>query len=273
VKVYIPDDPALEKLWPQMSRPVTISTEPAAGEVYYRDSETPTGAWLYLGRTPLEKLRLPLGFFMFQIKKEGYEPFEGLRWVYRFQYYGFSFTLTPAGSVPAGMVRVAGEDHALNLVGLDDAPKLSLQDFWIDKFEVTNQEYKKFVEAGGYKNPRYWRQPIFKDGRKLSFEEAMAEFRDKTGRPGPTTWESGDYPEGQGNYPVGGVSWYEAAAYAEFAGKSLPTIYDWDQAAGIPYTSVITPLSNFSGKGLSAVGSSPGLGPFGTLDMAGNVKE
>ena len=101
----------------------------------------------------------------------------------------------------------------------------------------------------------------------------MAEFRDKTGRPGPATWESGDYPEGQGDYPVTGVSWYEAAAYAEFVGKSLPTIYHWDHAAGIPLTSAITPLSNFSGQGPSVVGSFQGLGPFGTYDMAGNVKE
>jgi hypothetical protein len=72
---------------------------------------------------------------------------------------------------------------------------------------------------------------------------------------------------------VGGVSWYEAAAYAEFAGKSLPSIYAWDHAAGIPLTSVVTPTSNFSGKGPSAVGSFQGLGPYGTYDMAGNVKE
>ncbi len=272
-KVYLPNDPALEKLWPQMSLPVTLITEPPGADVSYRDSDSAAGAWQYVGRTPLEKIRLPLGSFRFQIKKDGYESFEGTRLVSRFQTYGFHFTLTPAGSAPPGMVRVAGGDHALFLTGLDDAPSVKLQDFWIDKFEVTNQQFKKFVDAGGYKNPQYWSQPIFKDGRKLSFEQAMAEFQDKTGRPGPATWESGDFPEGQGDFPVAGVSWYEAAAYAEFAGKSLPTIYDWDQAAGIPLTAAITPLSNFSGKGPAAGGSVPGLGPFGTFDMAGNVKE
>ncbi len=49
----------------------------------------------------------------------------------------------------------------------------------------------------------------------------------RTGRPGPSTWEAGDYPEGQDDYPVSGVSWYEAAAYAEFAGKALPTVDHW----------------------------------------------
>ena len=50
----------------------------------------------------------------------------------------------------------------------------------------------------------------------------MAEFLDTTGRPGPSTWELGAYPEGRDNFPVNGVSWYEAGAYAEFVEKSLP---------------------------------------------------
>ena len=60
----------------------------------------------------------------------------------------------------------------------------------------------------------------------------MSEFVDKTGRPGPSTWEAGDYPDGQDDYPVSGVSWYEAAAYAEYAGKVLPTGDHWDSGVG-----------------------------------------
>ena len=70
-----------------------------------------------------------------------------------------------------------------------------------------------------------------------------------------------------------GVSWYEAAAYAEFAGKSLPTVHHWLAATDpFPPPSLLT-LSNFDGKGPVRVGTRQGLGRFGTYDMAGNVKE
>jgi dienelactone hydrolase len=117
----------------------------------------------------------------------------------------------------------------------------------------------------------------------VSWEEAVKRFVDQTGLPGPSTWQAGDYPEGQADYPVSGVSWYEASAYAEFAGKSLPTGAHWGMARG-EYTTLIlvpqlggfailAPFSNFRGKGPVAAGSLPGLTAYGALDMAGNVRE
>jgi dienelactone hydrolase len=78
---------------------------------------------------------------------------------------------------------------------------------------------------------------------------------------------------GQEDYPVSGVSWYESAAYAEFMGKNLPTVFHWYRAASMGRFAEILQLSNFSTKGPAPVGSYPGLGPYGTYDMAGNVKE
>jgi dienelactone hydrolase len=72
---------------------------------------------------------------------------------------------------------------------------------------------------------------------------------------------------------VTGISWYEAAAYAEFVGKSLPTVYHWSKASGTTATGFIAPVSNLEGHGLAPVGEFLGLGPFGTYDMAGNAKE
>jgi len=129
------------------------------------------------------------------------------------------------------------------------------------------------VDAGGYRRPELWTEPIVKEGRRLSFAEAVALFVDRTGRAGPATWEAGDFPEGQGSLPVTGVSWYEAAAYAAFAGKALPNLYQWSLAAGAWATSSIVPPSNFGGKALAPAGSHAGVGPYGTRDMAGNAKE
>ena len=101
--------------------------------------------------------------------------------------------------------------------------------FQIDKYEVTNRQFKDFVDHGGYQDRRYWRQEFVKDGRLLSWTEAMGHFRDATGRAGPSTWEVGDYPAGHGEFPVTGVSWYEAHAYAEFAKKQIE-IFEKDKA-------------------------------------------
>jgi dienelactone hydrolase len=148
-----------------------------------------------------------------------------------------------------------------------------LDDYWIDRFEVTNRQFKAFVDAGGYRTRSYWSEPFTSGTRTLSWDEAMAAFRDTTGRLGPATWELGTYPDGQADHPVGGVSWYEAAAYAAFAGKSLPTAFHWYNAAGLGNYSDILVASNYGGKGSAPVGQYQGLGPFGTSDMAGNVKE
>jgi len=179
-----------------------------------------------------------------------------------------SIILDPVGGLPKGMVHIPPGE-----VSVAQNPVTHLDEFLIDKYEVTNREFKQFIDAGGYREPKYWKFPFTKEGRTLTFEEAMAMFVDKTDRPAPSTWDLGNYATGQDDYPVSGVSWYEAAAYAEFVGKGLPTVYHWYEAASMSADSNILDTSNFSGKGPAAVGSYPGLGPYGTYDMAGNVKE
>ncbi len=162
-------------------------------------------------------------------------------------------------------------------------PSGELDDFFLDRYEVTNREYKAFIDAGGYRNQELWKQEFAKDGKILAWEDGIRELVDQTGQPGPATWEAGDYPEGQEDYPVSGVSWYEAAAYAEFMGRSLPTDAHWLVARGT-YTPVIqypqlggmglfAPASNFNGSGPVPVGSLPSLGAYGTFDLSGNVRE
>jgi predicted esterase len=101
----------------------------------------------------------------------------------------------------------------------------------------------------------------------------MQEFKDTTGRPGPATWELGGFPAGEEDFPVRGVSWYEANAFAAWAGKRLPTVHHWRQAAPADIFSDILEHSNFNAKGVAKAGAYLGLGPYGTYDMAGNVRE
>ena len=144
-------------------------------------------------------------------------------------------------------------------------PSAEIAPFFIDRYEVTNRAYKEFVDAGGYERRSYWEGLDFsKDGQPLSFDDAMRLFVDATGRPGPATWELGNYPDGRADYPVTGISWYEAMAYARYRGKSLPTLYHWIKAA-LPDTesrarspSRSSPLSNFASDRPRAGRKSPG---------------
>jgi formylglycine-generating enzyme required for sulfatase activity/dienelactone hydrolase len=187
----------------------------------------------------------------------------------------FDITFHTAEQTPSGMVYVTAGDRPSGalIAGLDHLPPRRLRDFWIDKYEVTNREFKRFLDAGGYRDPKYWRTPIVDGGRILTFEQAVSRFTDSTRRPGPATWESGSFIEGQDDLPVTGVSWYEASAYAAFAGKSLPTIFHWSRVADQRLSGVVAPRSNFRGKGLMKVGASGGMNRYGAFDLAGNVKE
>ena len=147
-----------------------------------------------------------------------------------------------AVSVPPGGLR-------LTLTGFDYYKRLPAPDYYIDRHEVTNAEFKAFVDAGGYEKREYWTEPFVREGQTLDWSAAMALFRDGTGRPGPATWQGGTYPAGQEDWPVAAVSWYEAAAYAAFRGKHLPTIYHWTHAARPELGNSITRSSHFGGGG------------------------
>ena len=181
--------------------------------------------------------------------------------------------LAARGTVTPNTVLVRRGPLSLNLTGYNYTLQFPAGDYLIDKYEVTNKQFKAFVDAGGYAKREYWAQRFEKDGRAIPWTEAMAILRDRTGRPGPSTWDVGRYPAGQDDFPVSGVSWYEADAFARFSGRSLPSVYHWVGAAGIGQAAYVTPFSNFAGKGPAAVGSLTGLSAAGAFDMAGNVRE
>lgn len=262
----VPGEKALQRVLQELEVPITVRTTPPGAEVFAKSYLAGDDAWESLGPAPVVDQRIHFGYFRFRVAKDGYEQVEGafapqLNEV-------IDFTLDRSGARPRGMVRVRG--------GLADAigiPPAEVGDFWLDKYEVTNGDYQAFVDHGGYRRREYWKHAFELKGRRLGWEEAMARFVDSTGRPGPSTWAFGAHPDGERDFPVRGVSWYEAAAYAEFAGKALPTVHHWHRAAGDRIFTDILSVSNFGGVGPARVGSYQGVGRYGTYDMAGNVKE
>jgi formylglycine-generating enzyme required for sulfatase activity/dienelactone hydrolase len=275
-RAVLPDDPTLQSLWTQATVEVSAETVPPGAEVSYRPYRGDPLKWETLGRTPLSKVRVAKDFYLWKVEKPGFVPTWQIAPTWTIVHnipVRLAFRLDPEGTTPPGMVRVPGGKVGLEIPGLDQYPELAIDSFLIDRHEVTNEEYKKFVDAGGYQVLDIWKTPFVRNGKTVSREEALASFRDATGRPGPATWEAGTFPKGQEKHPVAGLSWYEAAAYAEYSGKSLPTIYHWSVAAQQPASMLIVPGSNFHDGGTVPVGGDRAISGFGTTDMAGNVKE
>lgn len=271
----IPKSPKLAHIWPLVSGSISFETEPSGADVFIKDYADPKSDWEFMGKSPVTNFKSSQGYKHWKIGKAGYEAAEGAFLLGPGGTPKLRYVLDDKGKVPPGMVRVEGWNFRPNLAGLADVNPVKLGDYFLDKYEVTNRQYKEFVDSGAYQRRDNWKQAFMKNGTILSWEEAMKQFRDKTGRPGPATWLFGDFPEGHADYPVSGVSWYEAAAYAQFAGKSLPSVYHWNYASSERHvdSGFIVSSSNFLGRGPAAVGSYNSLGPFGTYDMAGNVKE
>jgi eukaryotic-like serine/threonine-protein kinase len=261
----LPDNPALLAVWRTFASHVTIKTAPPGARVRFHTYEPGDAPWHELGVTPLA-VWFPRGDYRVRFDLEGYRPFEGgmgTSWL------NWTLPLDKVGSLPDDRVHLPEGKFGPG----DEGHEAQLNDAVLDRYEVTNHRYKAFVAAGGYERPEFWREPFLKDGKELRFAEAMDVFKDRTGRPGPSTWELSSFPRGQDEFPVSGVSWYEAAAFAAFEGRDLPTVFHWQWAAGRFLARWIVPASNFDDKGPAKVGQYPGLGPFGTLDMAGNVRE
>jgi len=147
----------------------------------------------------------------------------------------------------------------------DENPRhtVYLDAFHIDRYEVTNAQYKKFVDA----NPQWQKDRIpekYHDGDYLKH------------------WNGNNYPPGKGKHPVVYVSWYAAMAYAEWRGKRLPTEAEWERAArgdryGRDYAWGDSLDSNKANYGENIGDTTPvgnyDMNGYGLYDMTGNVWE
>jgi formylglycine-generating enzyme required for sulfatase activity len=269
---HLADDPMMVQLIQDATVNGFVTTEPSGAKISVKDYAKPEGDWLYLGETPLKRVQLPLGSIRMKMELSGHDDLIiGSKSRY-FSRENELFKLFAEGTLPSGMTEIPTWNNVLQLAGLAKTEGVRIPAFLIDKYEVTNAEFKDFVDAGGYENEDYWEHPIVSEGKTLAFNEAVKLFRDSTGRRGPSSWEGGTFPAGKDSHPVSGVSWYEASAYAKWADKRLPTVFHWQNAAYPGFGAVIQ-FSNFDGEGTEATGSNPSLGIFDIYDAAGNVKE
>ena len=173
-----------------------------------------------------------------------------------------STTLEGMVSIPAGEFQMGSVDPEAEG---DEQPvhTVSIDAFFMDKYEVTNAQYQKFVRA----NPRWGKDRIdsrFHSGGYLRH------------------WTGDNYPIGKENHPVVYVSWYGAMAYAGWAGKRLPTEAEWEYAARGGLSGKAYPWGDVFDGGKAnydynvgdtmPVGRYPRNG-YGLYDMAGNVWE
>ena len=180
-----------------------------------------------------------------------------------------SDTMKPA---PEGMVLIPAGTFEMGAASENDEQPVHtvhLDAFYMDVYAVTNSQFKAFVDA----NPRRQKDKIadrFHDGAYLS------------------DWDGNNYPVGEANHPVVCVSWYAAMAYAEWAGKRLPTEAEWEYAArgGLagkkyPWGDAEPTLADGNAirfSDCSAFGSPTPVGAYaangyGLYDMVGNVWE
>jgi len=178
--------------------------------------------------------------------------------------------------VPAGPF-LMGSSDADDLADDDEKPQheLELPTYWIGKTEVTNAQFRPFVEGDGYSNAEYW-------------TEAGWQWREQENITSPGLWDDATWNGDQ--QPVVDISWYESVAYARWLSAQtgrdyrLPTEAEWEKAARGP-DGLIWSWGNEWQAGLAnsreageektvPVGSYPdGASPYGALDMAGNVWE
>jgi eukaryotic-like serine/threonine-protein kinase len=292
-------DNALREAWRQIALPMRPLVAEAGATVYFKGYSDSEGPWIEAGVTPIEHpFDAPRGTLRLKVTKPGFrtgyfavanpgpsvvsEPVDPF--IARNDIAAIPLPLVETGSAPDDMVLVPRTNIPVFVNGWSTSRAGSFRQdipmFLIARTEVTNEQFKEFIDAGGYDNPVYWEGFAFEDGgRAFSWAEARAKFVDSTGRPGPAEWQLSAYPEGRDSYPVGGISWYEAAAYARFRGQTLPTIHHWARAAFGPLdprfnvAPMVAVASQFSAPGPAAADSEVGLGPWGTFHMAGNMRE
>jgi len=275
------NDERLAALAKRVAGTLSVTSDPAAATVAVTRVQPLAGfasrREITLGRTPITASRLVAGEYLVRLSAERMNAVAFLEPVEAGKDLRVVRKLLASTAASDGMTLV---DEGVSVVSPQGA---AVPAFLIDKDEVTNARYLRFVAAGGYRDQTFWPETLVVNGKPTPWAAALRGFVDRTGLPGPRSWSGGNFPEGKGDHPVVGVSWYEATAYARWLGKELPTREQWWRAAlgdtrgAFPWGNDVKTAeirANFGLVGTRPVGSYPlGVSPYGCFDMAGNVRE
>ena len=132
--------------------------------------------------------------------------------------------------VPGGPFVMGIDIHPFAYDNERPAHVVDVDPFWIDTFPVTNRQYLAFIEAGGYDEPRFWSEAGWAHRREEKLVAPL--FWSPAGGGSWTVRRYGVEIDLPLDEPVQHVCWYEADAYARFAGQRLPTEAEWEKAAG-----------------------------------------
>ena len=248
----------------------TIESNPINADVYYTRNSLDDNEEYYLGKTPIKNVRVPRGVIKLKFKKDGYRDrviITNFRWTAPFK----SPNLSKVNSDK--VVLIDSSTVNLAIAGIVDTKPKELNAFYIDENEISNKDYYEFLNSPSYQNSKFWNELIKKHKIKRFFYNDVSKFLDNTGRNGPSTWSVGMYKENQENFPVLGISWFEALAYCEFRGKTLPNIYQWDKSAGMTSANFIIPGSNILKNSPVDIDAKTVRGYYGLKHVAGNARE
>lgn len=247
-----------------------IDSKPLDAKVFYSKNTLDNEEEYYIGKTPLNNIRLPRGAIKLKFTKDGFKDRKILTNFGRTAPFKTPI-LSDLNSPP--MIHIDSSVVNISIAGIVNTNGKITPEYLIDENETTNDEYLDFLNSSEYNDPKFWDSIINKHSLiNFNFNE-IRNFIDKTGRQGPSTWFIGKYETGKENFPVLGISWFEALAYCEFKGKTLPNIYQWDKAAGMASANYIIPGSNIFKNKPVDVRSSTSVGYYGLKNMAGNARE
>ncbi len=207
----LPNDETLAKIMPTISDTLTVTSEPQGAKVYLQryaknaDGKYPNRE--FIGETPVTDFRIARGQYILQVEKDGFAKFErtisGI-----IPRVGGSFIASPpvqietnlieSAKLPEKMVFVPSGEYSLVNWSRPTEKKVNLGGYFIDKFEVTNAEFKEFINAGGYVKMGFWKVPFVKDGKTIPLEEACQILKRQNRITRSTKLDKSNFPRWKG---------------------------------------------------------------------------